>query len=299
MKNEAIVLKNISKEYPGVIALSDVSFSVERGSIHGLVGPNGAGKSTIMKILAGLIPPTTGEFYVENSSDHAVGILPEESPLYMMMKVRDYLLFVGEINALSKKENRSSCDEIIKICHLEDVEHRLISNLSKGYKQRVGIAQALYCHPAIVILDEPFVGLDPNSVSEIRSMISRLKEKHTVLLSTHQLNEVENLCSEITIINNGQIFKSGNLDEIKKHFTHHQIIWIDLQGEKPLWVEKISDHYQGTTVSMEKNGRLKCLFSESEDMRGSLSRFIISEGGELLFIDREEIRLEEIFKGVN
>ena len=203
----AIEIKNLSKNYPGRVALNDISFSVKKGSVHGFLGPNGAGKSTTMKILSGLIPESSGEFKVNGK----VGFLPEHPPVYPNMSVEDYLTFVLKIYSPEKSTNhiaQNSVADVMEKTGLTDVKERLIGNLSKGYQQRVGIAQALVHSPEIIILDEPTVGLDPVAISDIRDLINKLKKDHTILFSTHQLHDVELLCSEITLINHGRIVVS-------------------------------------------------------------------------------------------
>jgi len=189
-----IITKQIGKEYPGRVALSDVSFKVKKGSIHGFLGPNGAGKTTTMKILNGLVVPTTGQFEISGS----IGFLPENPPLYGNMTVDEYLSFVFSIyeknTSLRSNEIQKRIDSVKEKCGLMNVSNRLIENLSKGYKQRVGIAQALVHSPEIIILDEPTVGLDPVAIVEIRNLIQSLKGSHTILFSSHQLHEVELLC---------------------------------------------------------------------------------------------------------
>ena len=212
----AIHLKNITKEYPGIKALNGIDLKVKRGTIHGFLGPNGAGKSTAMNIIAGLTPPSSGEVYIDGEAvleddsiaKAKIGLLPEHPPLYLNMRVEDYLNFCQEINGGRDVED---CQRVIARCGLACVKGRLIGNLSKGFRQRVGIAQSLVFGAKIIILDEPTVGLDPNAIAEVRELILELKADHTILLSTHQLHEVARICDEITIINDGKIIKTGSL----------------------------------------------------------------------------------------
>lgn len=209
----SIETQNIRKEYPSRLALSDISFKVAKGSIHGFLGPNGAGKTTTMKILTGLINQSSGHFKVNGR----IGFLPENPPLYLNMTVDDYLMFVEKI--YNDNSTQSNLLKVKEQCGLTEVGDRLIGNLSKGFKQRVGIAQALIHNPEIIILDEPTVGLDPVAIVEIRKLIESLKGKHTVLFSSHQLHEVELLCEEITLVDKGQVLVSGTIDEIQKKLT--------------------------------------------------------------------------------
>jgi ABC-2 type transport system ATP-binding protein len=215
----AIKAEHLSKEYPGRTALSDFSFVVKKGTIHGFLGPNGAGKTTTMKILTGLISPTSGNYQINGK----IGFLPENPPLYQEMLVEDYLKFVLSIYS-NEKFNPDLIERALKLCGLENVRHRLIGNLSKGFKQKVGIAGAIVHMPEVIILDEPTVGLDPVAIVEIRNLIKSLKGEHTILFSSHQLHEVELLCEEITLIGQGHLLISGNIETIsqslmtKKHF---------------------------------------------------------------------------------
>lgn len=230
-QSNALQVKNLYKEYPGVEVLSNISFNVKRNHIHAFLGPNGAGKSTTMRIISGLLPPTSGEITVDGHSieqdpyycHRHIGLLPENLPLYLDMAVEEYLVFVQKIHLLKNAEKLPSLDKIIERCGLHDVRNKMIRKLSKGYKQRVGIAQTLCYNADLIILDEPLVGLDPNAIAEIRQLILDLKENHTILLSTHQLHEVDLLCDHITIINRGKILKScakGEI-ELEAYFKEH------------------------------------------------------------------------------
>lgn len=222
----AIELRDVSKEYVGVMALNKINLKVHSGTVHGFLGPNGAGKSTAMRIIAGLLPPTSGSVFVDGVNalkdiqkiKNRVGILPENIPLYSNMKVGEYLTFCRRIHLFSQNGEAESIHSITERCGLGGVRNRLIGNLSKGYKQRVGIAQSLVYGAKIIILDEPTVGLDPHAIRDIRDLILELKREHTLLLSTHQLHEVNRICDEITIINKGSVLKTGSLSEVQNEF---------------------------------------------------------------------------------
>jgi ABC-2 type transport system ATP-binding protein len=227
----ALQVKNLHKEYPGVEVIKNISFDVKKNNIHAFLGPNGAGKSTTMRIISGLLPASSGEIFVNDKlidtnpayCHQNIGFLPENLPLYQDMSVEEYLVFVRNIHTIKTHDKTIDFETIIKRCGLDKVRNKLIRKLSKGYKQRVGIAQTLSYDADLIILDEPLVGLDPNAISEIRELILDLKERHTVLLSTHQLHEVDLLCDEITIINNGKILinaKKGEL-ELEKYFKEN------------------------------------------------------------------------------
>lgn len=219
----SIIVKNLTKVYGKQKALNDVSLSIEDGEIVGLLGPNGAGKSTMMKILTCFIPPTSGDVKVcgydifDNPMEvrRSIGYLPEQNPLYYDMYVREFLLFVAGIHRIEKKLRRERVEEIIELTGLSKEVNKKIAALSKGYKQRVGIAQALIHDPDVLILDEPTTGLDPNQLVEIRNLIKQVGKTKTVLLSTHIMQEVEAVCSRVVIINNGRLVA----DDETKHLA--------------------------------------------------------------------------------
>ncbi|MDB9787052.1 ABC transporter ATP-binding protein [Bacteriovoracaceae bacterium] len=231
MEEEAgIYIKNLKKFYPGVRALNEISFKISKGSIHGLLGPNGAGKSTTMRILAGLIRSNLGTITFENGSESRslekseIGILPESPPLYRDMVVCDYLKFVGRINGVMKRDIQSSIDWVVDKVGIGEVSNRIIGNLSKGMRQRVGIAGAIIHKPALIILDEPTSGLDPESIAKIRDLIKSLKGEHTIILSTHLLNEVKILCEEMTILHEGNVLFSGHMSDLEDRFYRNRKI---------------------------------------------------------------------------
>ncbi len=234
--DNAIELVNVTKEYPLVRALDNLSFSVKKNSVHGFIGPNGAGKSTTMKIISGVTRATSGSLYLfgeeitqKNRKKYSIGYLPENPPLYMNMQVDEYLYFVAKLWKISKDNIATSINRVIETCSLSNVTKRIIGNLSKGFKQRVGLAQALIHNPSIIILDEPMSGLDPKSISEIRHLIKSLAMNHTVLFSTHQLHDVAMICGHISIVNNGQIVKSDKVSDIQGDLNTNQNITGELE----------------------------------------------------------------------
>lgn len=226
---EAITINNLHKHYPGIKALDGLSFKIYKGGIHGLLGPNGAGKTTTMRILTGLIPAMRGEvrFFGEERFPLAgtvakrgfaklVGYLPENPPLYLDMRVREYLTFSGEIHGIERAKLKTAVAMTMERTGLSEVAGRFIGNLSKGFRQRVGIAMVLVYDPQIMIMDEPTIGLDPESLVEIRTLIRELAGERTILFSTHQLNEVSTLCSNITIVNAGKTLFSGSKQSLQE-----------------------------------------------------------------------------------
>lgn len=222
-----IEVSQISKKYGDRIALDSISFKVEPGEVVGLLGPNGAGKSTTMKIITGFMSPSSGRVQIGGidifdqplEAKRKIGYLPEIPPVYLDMHVEDYLYFVAQLKLIPKKELASHVQRALVKTQLENVRHRLIGNLSKGFRQRVGLAQAIVSNPEILILDEPTVGLDPKQVAEMRDLIRELKGKHTIILSTHILSEVEAVCDRVVIIHQGRIVaqdKIANIQALKK-----------------------------------------------------------------------------------
>ena len=218
-----INLEHVSKNYGSIPALRDVSLHVPKGQIVGLLGRNGAGKTTAMNLMTGYFPPTEGKIRIcgkdmlsdPRACKRMIGYLPEKPPLYDEMTVEDYLLFVCELREVVKKANKAHVEEILELCALKEVRHRVSGHLSKGYRQRAGIAQALCGSPEILILDEPTVGLDPKQTVEMRELIRKLGQDHTVVFSSHILSEVQQLCSRVIILNEGRMVQSMDLAEQK------------------------------------------------------------------------------------
>lgn len=290
MEEKAIRVENVHKSYSSTIALNGISFEVSKGSIHGFLGPNGAGKSTTMKILTNELTLCSGE--VSINSDRPIGFLPEIPPLYKHMIVEEFLSFVKSIFQ-SRVEVSDICDR----CGISNVKNRLIGNLSKGYQQRVGIAQALVVDPEIIILDEPTVGLDPHAIKDIRELILSLKKDHTILFSTHQLYEASNLCDEVTIINHGEIVKTGRIDDVKKDLVTGEIFLIELDSK--LSDEDCDECSKRFNLEIVRNGNsLRIISKGDEDLRGEINRFLLDKNYIVSSLQIEEMNLEQIFDQV-
>src|SRR5436190_19059378 len=223
MDGSMIEVSNLTKRYAGNTAVSDLSFSVGRGEIVGLLGPNGAGKSTTMRILSCYLPATSGTVRIAGldvfrQSDEVrrrIGYMPENNPLHQDLRVREYLKFRARLKGLSRQRSRERADVVMEQCGLTDVSRRIIGQLSKGFRQRVGLANALVHEPELLILDEPTIGLDPNQIRAVRQLIKGLAPKHTVLISTHILPEAEMMCNRIIILYEGRILASDTAENLR------------------------------------------------------------------------------------
>ncbi len=297
MKNQdlAIQVKDLSKEFPGRKAVDSISFEVTKGTIHGFLGPNGAGKSTTMRILTDLLAKTSGEVKVFGR----IGFLPEMPPLYDNMTVDAYLKFVFEIQ--TEKSVASTIQSIKMKCGLSEVGNRIIGNLSKGFKQRVAIAGALVSNPEIIILDEPTVGLDPNAILEIRNLISELKKDHTILFSSHQLHEVEHLCTDITLIHDGKILFSGKKEAMLSKFSKRFEYQLKTYKELPNVLKEISKEYDFDfeLVSANANSfdwKIKPLQNFNDLKIIELTKKLANSDLGLLSFQEKRLDLEEVFK---
>jgi len=287
----------ITKIWPGLKALDKLSFLVKKGTIHGFLGPNGAGKSTMLNILVGLTNPSEGSVEVNGT----IGFLPENPPLYENMVVDDYLKFVAQIFKMEKSTVRTQIDEIINQCSLTPVKKRLIRNLSKGFKQRVALAQAMINNPDIIILDEPTVGLDPNSVIEFRNLILSLREKHTILFSSHQLTEVDKICDDLTIINKGILIESGPKEKIKKMFDSKQVLNIELLNWNTNTQNDMSNlfGFERMEVALKNNHTfIKIYLNSLQDVRSQISKYLVENNCGLVSMNEERLDLEDVFKEI-
>lgn len=245
-----IEVSHLTKKYGSRLAVDDISFTVEDGQIYGLLGPNGAGKSTIMNILTGYLSATSGQVTVAghplpeeaDAAKACVGYLPEQPPLYPEMAVQEYLDFAAELKGVKKAERKEQVLKAARRTGLEAVLPRLIRSLSKGYRQRVGIAQALLGSPKLIILDEPTVGLDPAQVIEIRKLIRELGRAHTVILSSHILSEVQAVCQKVLVLSKGKLAASGTLEELMAGGKSLEEIFLELTGGEPEEIAGEEEH---------------------------------------------------------
>ena len=296
----SIQVDYISKVYGTQRALDNVSFEVKTGEIVGFLGPNGAGKSTMMKILTCFIPPTAGTAKVngydvmEHSIDvrRSVGYLPEHNPLYLDMYVREYLEFIGGLHKIGNLKKR--VNEMVEITGLTLEQHKQIAALSKGYRQRVGLAQALIHDPKVLILDEPTTGLDPNQLAEIRDLIRRIGKEKTVMLSTHIMQEVEILCDRVIIINKGRIVTDEQTEVLQQGDQSKMVIMVEF--DKPVTKSQLMKIAGVEDAANVQGNSWQIVTGPQTDVRSGVFRFAVDQGLSVLGMQREERRLEDVFK---
>ncbi len=296
----SISVKNITKVYGEQKALDNVSFEVNSGEIVGFLGPNGAGKSTMMKIITCFLPQTEGEvkvcgFDVQDQSLEVrrnVGYLPEHNPLYLDMYVKEYMRFVAGIHKMKKSDLR--IEEMINLVGLGREQHKKIGSLSKGYRQRVGLAQALIHDPKVLILDEPTSGLDPNQIVEIRNLIKKIGQEKTVMLSSHILPEVEAICNRVIIIDKGVIKANDKTQAVVKQSTIHKVLTVEFSEKVS---EKSLKSIAGVSAAKHVRNNLWALSHDGElDIRKDIFDFAVSEKIAVLTMQQVEKTLEEVFK---
>jgi ABC-2 type transport system ATP-binding protein len=296
----SIAVKDLTKIYGEQKAINQISFQIPKGQIVGFLGPNGAGKSTTMKILTGFIPQSSGSAFIcdidvkENPIEvkKRVGYLPESNPLYKEMYVKEYLHFAAKVHQISNPMQRVR--EMIAMTGLEIEQNKKIAQLSKGYKQRVGIAQAMIHNPEVLILDEPTSGLDPNQLVEIRNLIKSIGNEKTVLLSTHIMQEVEAMCERVIIINQGEIVADDNTNALKSNIQKTIVVAVEFKEEVN---KNLLNNLLGV-AKVEQNGKIFKIYSKDNkiDLRQQVFQFSVDHGFTILSLQQEEKDLESIFK---
>ncbi len=300
-----LTVRRISKEYHGVKAVDSVDFSIHKGQIVGLLGPNGAGKTTTMSIISGILAPESGSVLFDDQElgpeteiaiKKQIGFLSESNPLYQDMLVREYLDYVAGLRGMNKEERKRAIDEVVQETGLQDRLYQPIEELSKGYKQRVGLAQAILHKPDLLILDEPTEGLDPNQRVSIRDLIAKLGKERTVLISTHVLSEVQAMCDSVIILNEGKVIAQGSVDEILRQSKQGQLISLEVQGNAVKdALEKaglqIVDHEQ-------REGRevFTLRSTSAEDMRPKVFAIAKEQSWILYELHQKALNLEETFR---
>lgn len=302
-----IEIINVTKFYGSHIGVRDLTFTVKKGEVVGFLGPNGAGKSTTMRIITGYMPPTRGRVLIDGidvlkdpmQAKKRIGYLPENPPLYRDMTVKEYLLLVCDLKGIRGRKKEMETNRVIGISGLEQVTKRLIGNLSKGYKQRVGLAQALLGDPGILILDEPTTGLDPKQIKEIRSLIKKLAGNKTVILSSHILPEVNAICEKIIIINKGRLVASGSADEISMRLQSRESIYVKAKGD----FKKIANTLQkikGIQSINQISDKAEVLefnveFEKGRDLREELFYAMAEMRCPILEMKPNKLSLEDVF----
>ena len=303
-----IEAKGLVKRYDNHLAVDHLSFTIEKGHIVGFLGPNGAGKSTTMNMITGYISATEGtvtinghDIYEEpQEAKKSIGYLPELPPLYQNMKVREYLLFVAELKGVARSEKKEMVEEIIKRVHLEEYANRLIKQLSKGYKQRVGLAQAIVGYPEVLILDEPTVGLDPLQIIEIRDLIKELAKEHTIILSSHIMQEISAVCDTVMIINKGKLLVNDKTENLSKYITVSKGLQMEVQGDKHVINETLKSIEEITKVVYKKTEdgmpvAFTAYAEDGTDIRAKLFPALSAVNCQILTMKDEEMTLEDIF----
>ena len=303
-----IEVKNLTKKYGNHIAVDNLSFKVESGCIYGFLGPNGAGKSTTMNIITGYLAATDGTvtiggYNIQTEPEKAkakVGYLPEMPPLYAEMTVKEYLDFVAELKNVPKSEREKQVQKVMEETHITDMSGRLIRNLSKGYKQRVGMAQAILGDPEVLIFDEPSVGLDPKQIIEVRDLIRKLGEKHTVILSSHILSEVSAVCDHIMIISKGKLVADGSPEELQNMMGGKAEIEITVLGDasEAAKILKNADGVDDVIADgkdQQGNGKIRVVSAINVDAREAVSLKLAENRIAIMGMERREKSLEDIF----
>ena len=304
-----IEINNLTKKFGHNVVLDNISLSVKKGEILGLLGPNGAGKSTTMKIITSFWTPTKGSVVIDGvniqidsiKTRQMIGYLPETVPLYDDMRVYEYLRFVGEIRGLGKEQIKKRLKEVVDVCGLQKVIRQPIEELSKGFRQRVGLAQAIMHNPDILILDEPTTGLDPNQIVEIRNLIKELGREKTVIFSTHILSEVSATCDRVVIINNGKIVGEGKPEELAAKAGEQEIIYVKIKGPQEAISNKLKemDNVNKIEIKDKETGDIYGYEIEPKagvDLREYLSMTVMENGWSILEFSKKSVSLEDVFR---
>jgi len=307
-----ITVSELTKRYARTTAVDGISFQVEKGSIVGFLGPNGAGKTTTMRMLTCFLPPTSGSATVAGFDvlqaplevKRRIGYLPEAPPLYSEMRTAEYLTFVGKLKGLSGAELRQRVDAVCERCAVADVKTKLLGKLSKGYRQRVGLAQAILHNPDVLILDEPTAGLDPKQINETRDLIRSLAGDHTIILSTHILPEVEQTCQQVIIINKGKLVATDSVSNLQNRARGSESILLEVAGRNGMLdanaAQRKFEQIGGVSRVVlkdkkENRGVFEVQTRKDQSVRGDLARAVVEAGWDLNELRPASVSLEEIF----
>ena len=303
-----IEVKNITKKYGNFIAVENISFTVKDGEIVGLLGPNGAGKSTTMNMITGYIEPTDGEIIVNGyniskkpkKAKMQIGYMPENVPLYTDLTVKEFVSYMAELKLVEKNKRKEKIEQAIKETGLEEVQNKLIRNLSRGYKQRVSMAGALVGNPEVLILDEPTVGLDPKQIIEIRNVIKELGKKHTIILSSHILPEVSQICEKVIIINKGKIVAIDTPENLEEKTRENNVLYVtveDVQNKMQNIKNKIKEIKEIEIVKDNEDGtkQYKIVSEFNKDIRKKLFDMLPKEDITIFELKKADVSLEDAF----
>ena len=303
-----IEVKNITKKYGNFFAVNDISFEVKDNEIVGFLGPNGAGKSTTMNMIAGYIEPTEGKIFVNgkeiskepNKVKRQIGYMPENTPLYQELTVREFVNYMADLKRVKRKEKKEKVDKVLEQTGLKEVEKKQIRKLSRGYKQRVSLAGALIGNPEVLILDEPTVGLDPKQITEIRELIKKLGKKHTVILSSHILSEVSQICEKVIIINKGKILAVDTPENLEEQFKEENSIYVTVEDKKnniKKVCEKIRGFKERKLIKENSDGTKQYILTSSKkvDLRKEVFDLFPKNNINILELKTTEITLEDAF----
>ena len=302
-----IEVQNLTKRYGPTLAVSDVSFAVEKGGILGFLGPNGAGKTTTMRVITGFLPPTEGKVQVAGfdvveqplEAKRRTGYLPETPPVYPDMRVDEYLAFVARIKGLPRREIRQRLDEVTEKCAIGDERRRQIGKLSRGYRQRVGLAQALIHNPEVLVLDEPTAGLDPKQIIETRELIKNLAGQHTVVLSTHILPEAAKTCQRVVVINEGKVVAVGAPEELTRRLLGYGTVLVTVEGPAAEVLDRLQRvggvNWVEPRESSDRHVTYEIHSEKGQDVRPELARAVVESQWKLLELKTSGLSLEDIF----
>ena len=303
-----IEVKNVTKKYGKAVAVEDISFTIKEGEIVGLLGPNGAGKSTTMNMITGFIEQTSGDIIVDGfdmlkkpkKAKREIGYMPEGVPLYADLTVKEFVTYMAEIKRVNRKERKEKVDKIIEQTGLKDVQKKLIKNLSRGYKQRVSMAGALVGEPKILILDEPTVGLDPKQITEIRNLIKELGKTHTVILSSHILSEVSQICNKVIIINKGKIVAVDTPENLENKVSNNNCIYVtveDTENKIPTIKDKIKEIKKLELIKENEDGTTEYMIEANGDVdiRKTIFAEFAKENITIFEMKKADSTLEEAF----
>ncbi len=306
-----IKVEGLTKRYARTVAVDNISFDVEKGRIVGFLGPNGAGKTTTMRVLTCFLPPTHGSAEVAGFDvlkqplevKRRIGYLPESPPLYPEMEVVEYLRFVAQLKGIPRADIQSRVSLVLERCAISDVRTTLLGKLSKGYRQRVGLAQAIIHNPDVLVLDEPTAGLDPKQILETRQLIKHLAGDHTIILSTHILPEVEQTCEQVIIINKGKLVATDSVENLTKRLRGSELIAVEVEGRDSQLdaglVRQRLEKVPGVSRVVQKDGGARCAFEveslQGRSVRSELARAVVEAGWNLYELRAVAFSLEEIF----